>query len=77
MQSDQNDGTKLITLPQFKLGEAVVVLVSFGLFIGIVVRTWGDFFSIHGIAIAAVLISLTSLPLLLILRQHRADRGSR
>jgi hypothetical protein len=59
--------------PQWKLGEMLIVVLFVGIFLATAVRTWGDFFFIHGIFIAAVLLFPTCLLVLLMIRRHRAD----
>ncbi len=58
-------------MKHFHWAEIVLAVVFLGAFITLAVRTWGDFFFLHGLAIAAIFLPLTSLLILLMIRQHR------
>jgi hypothetical protein len=63
-------------LPQFHLVELLLAVVFIGFFAGLAARTWGGFFIIHGLLIAATLLFPAYLLLVIMMRQHRNSRGT-
>ncbi len=57
--------------PRFSLTELLLAVVFVGLFVALAVRTWGDFFFIHGLVTAAVVLFPSYLLLVIMIRQHR------
>lgn len=60
--------------PRFYLSELTLAVLFVGLFSGLALRTWGDFFFIHGLVGAAVVLFLVYLLLVIMMRQHRERR---
>ncbi len=58
--------------PQHYLTELLLAVVFVGLVTGLALRTWGEFFFIHGLAMAAALLFPTYLLLVLMIRRHRS-----
>jgi hypothetical protein len=58
--------------PQFNLADLLLAVVFVGLFTYLVLRTWGDFFFIQGLVMAAALLFTTYFLLVLMIRQHRS-----
>ncbi len=58
---------------QSNLTELLVAVVFVGIFSGFAVTTWGGFFFIQGLVIAAMFLVMTYLVLLLMMRRHRSQ----
>jgi hypothetical protein len=57
---------------QYNLTELLLAVVFVGLFVALAAKTWGEFFFIHGLVTAAVLLFPTYLLLVLMIRRHRS-----
>ncbi len=57
--------------PQFHIAELTLAVVFIGVYAGLGLRTWGDFFFIHGLVISAIFLFLTYLLVVIMMRLHR------
>lgn len=55
--------------------EFLLALLCVGLFAAVALRTWGDLFFLHGLAMMGILLFLGYLLFLIMMRQHRERRG--
>ena len=55
---------------RFHVVDLILAVVFLGVFGGLALRTWGDFFFIHGLVLAAVLLCTIYLVLVIMFRQH-------
>jgi hypothetical protein len=61
-------------LVQFSMFELSLAVLFIGLFASLALKTWGDWFFIHGLVMAAILLFVTYLVLVIMLRQRREGR---
>jgi hypothetical protein len=59
---------------QVSIVELMLAVVFIGLFASLAMKTWGDWFFIHGLVGAAILLFVTYLVLAIMVRQHRERR---
>ncbi len=52
----------------------MIAVVFIGLFAGLALKTWGGFFFVPDLAIAAILLFVTYLLVVIMIRQHRERR---
>jgi hypothetical protein len=55
--------------------DLILAVVFLGAFAGLALRTWGDFFFIHGLVMAGVLLFVIYLVLVIMMRQHRREES--
>jgi len=56
---------------RFHVFDLILAVVFLGVFAGLALRTWGDFFFMHGLVMAAVLLFAIYFIPVIMLRQHR------
>ena len=56
---------------RFYVVDLILAVGFLGVFGGLALRTWGDFFFIHGLVMAGVLLFAIYLVLVVMVRQHR------
>ena len=64
-------------LPRWAPAELLLAIASIGLFVVLAVRTWGDLFFLHGLAIAGLFLLLGYLLIVIMMRQYREQRAGK
>jgi hypothetical protein len=55
---------------RFHVFDLILAVMFVGVFGGLALRTWGDFFFMHGLVMAGVLLFAIYLVLIIMFRQH-------